>query len=423
MDIKKQERNYGIELLRILAIVFVLILHILGRGGVYAYTGSNIATSERAANYAVAWTLETAAYGAVDLFALISGFVCAGSSFKLKRWLRLWALVVFWGVGEYLLFDKCTFIFQGFNDVLRAIIPIVQPTVEAYGATINDYKDVIFTIGTKQFWYFNMYTMLFILMPLLNAGIEKLNKKQLFVMSVALFASASVYKTIFDKDLFVLSGGYSAIWLIIMYIFGATVKKYYDDGFRPKKLLCLLGYFACVGITAGFRFVFDYLFNKYPDKEIFHECNDILISYTGPFVVLGSVLLLLLFMRIDLRTKSGKKITLIFSSASFGIYIIHVHNAIWDNYLKNRFYKYAYEPTWRMVLYVFITLIMLYLFFAALEIGRIYLFKLTRLEGLIDLTGDGITRLVKKSFARRTPEEKSCESCAGESIADKEASS
>ena len=84
MDIKKQERNYGIELLRILAIVFVLMLHILGRGGVYPYTGSNIATSERAANYAVAWTLETAAYGAVDLFALISGFVCAGSSFKLK---------------------------------------------------------------------------------------------------------------------------------------------------------------------------------------------------------------------------------------------------------------------------------------------------------------------------------------------------
>lgn len=76
-----------------------------------------------------------------------------------------------------------------------------------------------------------------------------------------------------------------------------------------------------------------------------------------------------------------------------------------------------------MVLYVFITLIMLYLFFAALEIGRIYLFKLTRLERLIDITGDGITRLVKKSFARRTPKEKSCESCADESIADKEASS
>ena len=401
MENVKAERNYGIELLRILAIVFVLILHILGRGGVYPYTGSNVVTSERAANYAVAWTLETAAYGAVDLFALISGFVCLNSSFRIKKWLRLWVLVVFWGVMEYFLFDKCTFIFNGFNEFLRALIPIVQPGVEAYGATAQDYKDVIFTIGTKQFWYFNMYTLLFILMPLLNAGLKKLDKKQLAVMSFVLFAAASVYKTVFNKELFVLGGGYSAMWLIIMYIFGATAKKYYDDGFRPKKLLCLLGYFVCVGMSAGFKFVFDYLCIKYPDKEIFSECSDILISYTGPFVVIGSVLLLFVFMQINLRTKAGKKITLIFSSASFGIYIIHVHNAIWDNLLHSRFYKFAYEPTWKMVLYVFIVLFALYLFFAALEIARIYLFKLPRFDKLIDMTGDGITNLVKKIFLNR----------------------
>ena len=405
METVKKERNYGIELLRILAIVFVIMLHILGRGGVYPYTGSNVVTSERAANYAVAWILETAAYGAVDLFALISGFVCLNSSFRIKKWMRLWALVAFWGVAEYFLFDNCTFIFNGFNEFLRAIIPIVQPGVEAYGATAQDYKDVIFTVGTKQFWYFNMYTLLFILMPILNAGLQKLNKKQLALMSFVLFAAASVYKTIFDKDLFGLSGGYTAIWLIIMYIFGATAKKYYDDGFRPNKLLCLGGYLVCVGITAGFRFVFDYFYNKYPEKEIFYDCNDILISYTGPFVVIGSVLLLFMFMQINLKTKAGKKITLFFSSASFGIYIFHVHNAVWDKLLQGRFYKYAYEPTGKMVLYVFITLIALYFFFAAFETARIYLFKLTRLDKLIDLIGDGITKLTKKVFLDKAPKE------------------
>jgi len=397
----KSERNYGIELLRILAIVFVLILHILGRGGIYPYTGSSIVTSERAANYAAAWTLETMAFGAVDLFALISGFVGLYATFKFKKWLRLWVLVVFWGVVIFFLFDKCTFIFEGFNALLCKIIPVVEPEVERFAATWADYKDVIFTIGTKQFWYFNMYTMLFIFMPILNEGLKKLGKKQLALMSLVLFLSASVYKTIFNKDLFVMGGGYSAMWLIIMYVFGATAKKYYDDGFRPSKIFCLVGFFVCVGISAGFRFLYDYLYSIHPENEKFHEINDILISYTGPFIVIGCVLLLLLFMQINLKTKAGKKITLFFSAASFGIYIIHVHTAIWDNFLSYRFFRYAYESTPKMLLYILITLILLYFFFAAFEIARIYLFKLTRFDKLIDLCGDGITKLTHKLFIDR----------------------
>ena len=409
MENLQKEKNYGIELLRILAILFVLILHILGRGWIYPYTGSSIVTSEHAGNYAAAWTLEAAAFGAVDLVALISGFVGLYSSFRFKKWLRLWVLVVFWGVFEFFLFDKCVFLFQGFNDLLRLIIPTVQPTVERYVATWDNYKDVIFTIGTKQFWYFNMYTLLFVFMPVLNEGLKKLGKRQLAVMSFVLFAAASVYKTALNKDLFVMGGGYSAMWLIIMYVIGATAKKYYDDGFRPSKILCALGFFVCVGISVGFRFWFDYLYSIHPEEEKYHELNDILISYTGPFVIIGCVLLLLLFMQINLRTKAGKKITLFFSAASFGIYIIHVHTAIWDNFLQGRFREYAYEPTWKMLLYVLITLVMLYLFFAALEIARIYLFKLTRFDKLIDLCGDGVEKLVNKLFLERKKKEKASE--------------
>ena len=121
MENLQREKNYGIELLRILAAVFVLMLHILGVGGVYAYTGSSVVTAERTANYVWSWTLETAAFGAVDLFALISGFVGLHSSFKLKRWLRLWALCVFWGVVTFLLFDRCVAFFRGFNDSYKSV--------------------------------------------------------------------------------------------------------------------------------------------------------------------------------------------------------------------------------------------------------------------------------------------------------------
>ncbi|MBR0235687.1 MAG: acyltransferase [Clostridia bacterium] len=400
MDIVTKEKNYGIELLRILATLFVLLIHILGRGGVYPYAGIAENLEAHPASYTVSWILETAGYGAVDLFALVSGFVGINSRYRTKKWLKLWVGVVFLSVFIFFLFDKCTFIFSGFNELLHAIIPSVKEGVEQYAATAHDYLDSVFVIGTKQYWYFNMYTLLFMLMPLINAGIGKLEKKQLFVLSLSLFFAASIYKTIFDTDLFILGGGYSAIWLLIMYIFGATVRKFYDDGLRPNKLLCLLGYVLCVGIASGFRFLFNYLHDLHPENEVFSDKNGLLISYTSPFIVLGCVFLLFIFMRINLRTKAGRKIAQFFAGASFGIYIIQVHTAIWDNYLKNRFYKFAYEPTPLMVLHIFAVLVMLYLFFGAIEILRIYLFKLTRLDRLIERIGDGIDSAVRRLISR-----------------------
>ena len=401
----QREKHYGVELLRILAVFFVLLLHILGVGGVYANTGSNIVTTERTANYVLSWTFETAAFCAVDLFALISGFVGLHASFKLKRWMRLWALCVFWGVVTFLLFDHGVAFFQGFNDLLLKMGLDVGPTVNRLVPKAKDYRDVVLTIGSKQFWYFNMYTLLFIFLPILNAGLQKLDKKPLAVTSFVLFFAASFYRTAVNRDLFVLSNGYSAIWLIILYVVGATAKKYYDDGFRVKKWICLLGYLLSIGVSVGFKFLYDWLYTRHPDVDKYRKYGDILIGYTGPFIVIGSLLLLFLFVQFTLRTKVGRKITLTFSAASFGIYVIQVTTPFWYQFLQMRFYRFAYLPTGKMLLHLFGALLAVYLLLAALEIARINLFRYSRLDRLIDLAGDGITTLVRRFFAWREKKE------------------
>ena len=149
MENLQKQKNYGMELLRILAAVLVLQLHILGQGAIYPNTGASIVTAKYAVNYAVSWSLETAAYGAVDLFALISGFVGLYSGFKVKRWMRLWALCVFWGVTMFLLFDHGVAVVQAFDDLLLNMGLDVGPTVERLVATGMDYHDVIFTVGSS----------------------------------------------------------------------------------------------------------------------------------------------------------------------------------------------------------------------------------------------------------------------------------
>ena len=69
MKIEKAQRNYGIDLLRIISMFFVLILHCYGQGGIiYHATQGTI-------QYKFSWMIEIIAYCAVNIFALISGYV------------------------------------------------------------------------------------------------------------------------------------------------------------------------------------------------------------------------------------------------------------------------------------------------------------------------------------------------------------
>ena len=97
----KKEKFFGIELLRILATFYIILLHVVGQGGVAAASGGGKGT------YMASYLLLALAYPAVNCYALISGFVGCKSRFKLSRLLSLWLTVVFvnlavWGAFRLL---------------------------------------------------------------------------------------------------------------------------------------------------------------------------------------------------------------------------------------------------------------------------------------------------------------------------------
>ena len=75
----KPQRNYGIDLLRIVSMIMIVTLHVLGKGGVLKNT---VPLSYR---YEVAWFLETASYCAVNCYAINSGYVAVKSKFKYSK--------------------------------------------------------------------------------------------------------------------------------------------------------------------------------------------------------------------------------------------------------------------------------------------------------------------------------------------------
>lgn len=210
----KAERNYGIDLLRIVSIFMVLMLHVLMQGGLLYAVDQFTFKGE------VVWFLETACYCAVNVYAIISGYVGYKSKPRLKKLLTLWLEVFLYSA----LFGVVTSLYKFY----------------AYGTPI----DVKFLIKcclpfiTNKYWYFSAYVILFALMPMLNVAIEKtatpiLRNGLIFV----LFAFGFI-----PNATFMVGGGYSVIWLVVLYLLGGYLAK--DKPFeKMPSWLCFVLYF------------------------------------------------------------------------------------------------------------------------------------------------------------------------------------
>ena len=98
-QIQKNERNFGIDLLRILAMYMVVVLHVLGHGGILE------ACERFSLNYYIAWVLETSAYCAVDIFAMITGYGIVNTKFNGFKMIPLWLNVFFYSAIITILFN------------------------------------------------------------------------------------------------------------------------------------------------------------------------------------------------------------------------------------------------------------------------------------------------------------------------------
>ena len=154
-QIQKNERNFGIDLLRILAMYMVVVLHVLGCGGI-------LETCERfSVNYYVAWFLETSAYCAVDVFAMISGYVMVNTKFNGFKMIPLWLTVFF------------------YSSILTILFKFVPSLSLLHEVTkIELIKGIVFPVVSNQYWYFTAYFGMYFFIPFINKMIRNLEKKE-----------------------------------------------------------------------------------------------------------------------------------------------------------------------------------------------------------------------------------------------------
>ena len=219
-------RNYGIDLLKIFAMIMVVMLHIMGRGGVTAAC----AQDSHSLKYAIEQVLDTFCMCAVNCFVLATGYIMSRHEFKYSRIFKLWVEVVFYSI------------------CMTAIAALFCPWVQI---TWRDWVKAVVPIATNQYWFVTMYVALFFTIPFLNHLLRTLDKKNLVRLLVTGFILLSLYPAIAGRDLFATHGGYSYLWFMYLYLVAGAIALYADK--INDKVNVLMGgghntanYLACI---------------------------------------------------------------------------------------------------------------------------------------------------------------------------------
>ena len=364
VSVTKTQKNYGVELLRIASMLFIIVLHVINFGGISFYHSGIYfpITAENIMHYKVANGMLAFCYCAVNCYALISGYVSCKSKFKLSKMISLWLTVV------------------AINAAMYGLAYAYNPEwVAPYSI-----KSIFTPLTSDQYWYFTAYMGLLVLMPALNAAVNNIPKKHYGYMLAGMFLFFSVIPGLCGQDLFKEGAGYSLIWLVLLYLTGAYFKLH----FKPEKWLWLvrtvsLAVYILSALALAFgRFIREERLSASSDGYVLYA-ND--YSYTSVYVVICSIALFVLFININIKNKVVGRIIGFVSGTTFGIYLIHLNYIVMDRIITGRYVDEAMKSPLDMTLGILLAAVIIFAICFVIEKVRQLLFKYLFIDKLISL--------------------------------------
>ncbi len=312
---RKRQLNY--ELLRIIAMLMIVCLHYLSKGGLL---GDPARAGMTAAGY-TAWLVEAFCLVAVNVYVLISGYfgvdawgsTTDGKQFTffgvLRKPFRIWKQVFFYSV----LF--------GCGALVIGVQEIDPYQILSY----------CFPVVTEHYWFATSYVILCLIMPFLNAGVACMDQKELKYLLSGFLLLFSISKTVIPMQLPWDKYGYDSLWFVVLYLTGAYLRRYGLACVRTRRRAAALYLGSVLAVFASFVLIRGFFLKtgKLEDLTNYGYTYNFLFCYTG------AVGLFLLFQE-NLRGNScesrAERVLERFrrpmerlSGAAFGVYLIHEH--------------------------------------------------------------------------------------------------
>ena len=261
----------------------------------------------------------------MNCYALASGFLTARCN--IRKLMELWLQVMFYSL----------------------LITIVMECTVLHGTiSREEWIYSFFPVTSGKNWYVTAYFGMMCLIPMIRLAMDYIDQRIYKYMLVGIFAIYSVLPTLvsyllqgaYYPDPFNVNRGYSSLWLCIMYLFGAYIRKYFNYHAVKKRLS--LSVFGCMVLLT-------FLSKIIMEKVGNTENVNVLVDYTSPTIVLGSIALLIFFVNIRVDSTKLKQVITVLSGATLGVYLIHDNGLIrnevvahlFEDELKNGVYKWA----------------------------------------------------------------------------------
>lgn len=345
-----KKRIVGIDLARIIAMFMIMNYHILMYGS-WMTSKQTSFDNKVFGEFAIALTVIS-----VDIFAMISGYVGLYSRHRLSRLLDLWFQVIFysWLVLGFFYFFR--------NNLLNQQL------------IIHNFFPTVF----KGYWYWNGYIILFILSPLISQGLKSITKKQFKTIIILLFALTSCLTINPHYDLFNLGLGYSGLWLIVLYVYGAYFKRFGIPKLLDNTLIniILLVFNLCLIVLCSYLF---HHYNIWIDQNNFDTTQ---IQYTFPLVVSLAILVFLLLLKVKIQSKVWDKIITFLGKKSFSAYLLQTNPLIFGFLITNNYNFLRNLSLGRMIFSLIVIALFWYFGAIIIDVVRSLIWNVLRINKL-----------------------------------------
>lgn len=364
-----REKNSNIELLRITSMFMIVMIHIMTKTSVLWEMNHNQPV------YYICWFIYGICMTSVNCYVLISGYFYKETGFKFKKILSIYFQVLFYSV------------------IIGLIMYSLK--VEMKSSKLG----IIFPIINREYWFATTYLGLCCLIPYLNMIIHRAEEKQLRNLLIIFTILFSVIPTFFHANDWLGDGGaYGIVWFVFLYIAGGYVRKYYRE--KNKKKFGIL-YFVCILIVPISKYIVLLSgkaikgFHIDINLDIIIKISEILFNFNSLPVLCASVFLFVFFCSIEIKNAKAKKYINFFGNLTFGVYLIH-NNRNLSGYLWKSL-KINYWLVERKNFFIILLIaIIVFIVCSLIECIRQYLFKLFKINILINKIAEKLEELLQK---------------------------
>ena len=219
----KKTRETKFEVLRVLAMLMVVTLHYLDKGGLL-----HSMDADRSGGNLAFWLLEALCLVSVNLYVMISGYFLVESRFTLRRLVKLWCEVFFYSV-------------------LVAAVCLIAGIADR-GTYLNFYNLQYFflPVVNNHYWFASAYMLMYLFSPFLGAAVKKMSKQQHLTLLIVILCLLSLPKSLVPAELAMDDHGVGILWFLCLYIVAAYIRLYGIPFLANGKKSLL-----CYGISAA----------------------------------------------------------------------------------------------------------------------------------------------------------------------------